>query len=84
MTEESRDDQGDDRGRDSEDENLPGRREFPANSEKDLRHRDERLGDLVDRMEEGVEAERSQDDVRGNVEERKETTPVEPDDQAPD
>ncbi len=58
--------------------------EEARDDEKDTRHRDERLRDLVDRMEQSVAEERRDDDVRGNVEERQRTTPVEPDDQAPD
>ncbi|GAA4813552.1 hypothetical protein [Tomitella cavernea] len=84
MTEEPRSDDARDRERDNEDRSPLDSGDTPTNPEKDTRHRDERLRDLVDRMEEDVEAERRHDDVRGNVGEREETTLVEPDDQAPD
>src|SRR5699024_621483 len=55
----------------------------PGSEDKDLRHRDERLRDLVDGMEQDVEEERREDDAPGNVDERERTSSVEPDDQAP-
>lgn len=56
----------------------------PGGDDKDVRHRDERLRDLVDGIEQDVADERRDEDIPGNVEERKRTPSVEPDDQAPD
>lgn len=44
----------------------------------------EALRELVDRMEDDVAAERRDRGEHGNVEERRNVAPVEPDDQAPD
>ncbi len=55
----------------------------PGGDDKDLRHRDERLRDLVDGIEQEVEQERRDEDAPGNADERERTDSVEPDDQAP-
>ncbi|TSD49002.1 hypothetical protein FFI94_024585 [Rhodococcus sp. KBS0724] len=46
--------------------------------------RDRELSELVDGLEERIAAEREAAAVPGNAAERKRTTPIDPDDKAPD